>query len=124
MVMFSPRFAAALARSSASITLGFFALVADVLLVQEADGLEVLRELALDGSLAGVLRDVLGLGLVDRPLGGEVLLRHLVGADEARLQGRDGAISWTNSRNSSVRATKSVSQFTSTSTPTRPPAWM
>src|SRR4030095_2244663 len=63
----------------------FLPLVPDVLLVEEADGLQMLGQLALDGPLARVLRDVLGLRLVDRPLGGDVLLWDLVAAHEARL---------------------------------------
>ena len=98
----------------------------DVLLAQQDDLVEPLVDLAGDDPLAHVLGPVGGL------LGGDPLLALAVlGRDTSSSVTASGvaaamcsARSRANSMNFSLRATKSVWQSTSTSTPILLPAWM
>ena len=101
--------------------------VADRRLVDEADLLVEAAELALDDLLDHLRRlaGVLHLRAVDRALALEHVGRDVLAADVLRvggghLQRQLRSRVW----KSSVRATKSDSQLSSTSTPILPPMWM
>ena len=94
-------------------------------LLHETDLLEELVQLAVEHLLDDVVGLALGLLAVDGllaldDLGGHFVTTHPQRAEAATCMAR----SWVNSRNGSLRATKSVSTPTSTSTPILPPAWM
>jgi hypothetical protein len=121
--MFSPSLAMAAWTIWPTVTFG----IADRRLVEQADLLVEAIELALDDLVDDRGRLVLALHLaaVDVALAvedsaGTSSRRTYCGLAAAMCI----AISFTSAWKSSVRATKSDSQFTSTSTPILPPMWM
>ena len=101
----------------------------DERLFEQADLFVELGETAFDDPVD----DLFGLAFSEGASAGDILLFFEdiggnVFAAEIQARGSAAAMciatSWTNSLKSSVRATKSDSQFTSTITPSCPPAWM
>ena len=122
---FSPVVPERFARSS-SIVLPLVLVGVDVRLVEQHDVAHPRLELALGDLRADVLGLVGGLLLEDAQLGVLGVLRDLVLGDVLRAGEAAMCIatSRANARKSSLRATKSVLQSTSTSTPTLPLEWM